>query len=215
MVRALAAAFLAALLAMGQEAGHKASASEYPAHAKAGSVEIGAENWGHGLTTPHGSFAADDFIVVDVALFGSPNQTLLVASGHFSLRLNKSKKPVLPVNPEFAAAMMKHPEWQQRPEFVAGGGLGNADVMVGGRNPNRVPGGVSRPVPPAEDPQGMRREPPPPLEEILAGASLASGEHRLPTNGYLFFPYRGKLSRLKSIELIYEGPAGSASLELR
>jgi hypothetical protein len=41
------------------------------------------------------------------------------------------------------------------------------------------------------------------------------GEHALPEAGLLFFQYRGKTESIHSIELIYAGPAGEATLNLQ
>jgi hypothetical protein len=46
-------------------------------------------------------------------------------------------------------------------------------------------------------------------------AALASGDRALPQAGLLFFQYRGKTQNLSSIELMYSGPAGKATLTLR
>ena len=43
----------------------------------------------------------------------------------------------------------------------------------------------------------------------------AEGERTLPQAGLIFFQYRGKTQSIHSIELIYAGPAGKATLALQ
>jgi hypothetical protein len=60
---------------------------------------------------------------------------------------------------------------------------------------------------------------PVPLQRAMAQrvqrASLPEGERNLPQAGLLFFQYRGKTKNLQSLELIYDGPAGKATLKLQ
>jgi hypothetical protein len=46
-------------------------------------------------------------------------------------------------------------------------------------------------------------------------AALLEGDRALPQAGLLFFQYRGKRESIKSVELIYQGPAGNATLTLQ
>ena len=46
-------------------------------------------------------------------------------------------------------------------------------------------------------------------------AALPEGDRALPQAGLLFFEYRGKTQGIRSIELIYDGPAGKATLKLQ
>ena len=45
--------------------------------------------------------------------------------------------------------------------------------------------------------------------------SLPEGDRALPEAGLLFFQYRGKTQSIHSLELIYSGAAGKATLELQ
>ena len=51
-------------------------------------------------------------------------------------------------------------------------------------------------------------------EEIVPDLALQGEAIDHPVAGYLYFPYAGKLKALKSIELTYDGPAGSGKLVL-
>ena len=73
--------------------------------------------------------------------------------------------------------------------------------------------------------QGSSTLPPPPPRvpiDVLRGwqlavknAALAQGDRALPQAGLVYFPYRGKVTSIRSMELIYEGTAGTASLTLQ
>jgi hypothetical protein len=44
---------------------------------------------------------------------------------------------------------------------------------------------------------------------------MLEGDRALPQAGLLFFEYRGKTQGIRSLELIYNGSAGNASLALQ
>jgi hypothetical protein len=60
------------------------------------------------------------------------------------------------------------------------------------------------PAPPRTDtnPTGVQQEEQLPISEVIPRIALPEGAIRTPTSGYLFFPYRGKLKALKSVELV-------------
>jgi hypothetical protein len=45
-------------------------------------------------------------------------------------------------------------------------------------------------------------------------AALPLGDRALPQAGLIFFQYRGKAKSIQSVELIYSGSAGKATLKL-
>jgi hypothetical protein len=48
-------------------------------------------------------------------------------------------------------------------------------------------------------------------QELLVQTALPVDPHRGPVSGFLYFPFTGKTSSIKSLELIWQG----ASLKLR
>ena len=50
--------------------------------------------------------------------------------------------------------------------------------------------------------------------ELAIDAALPEGETKQPIAGFLYFTHKGKTSGLKSIELVYQGPSGTAVLRL-
>jgi hypothetical protein len=51
------------------------------------------------------------------------------------------------------------------------------------------------------------------MSQRVQRAALPEGDRTLPQAGLLFFQYRAK--SIRSIELIYSGPAGQATLKLQ
>ena len=53
------------------------------------------------------------------------------------------------------------------------------------------------------------------MEQHVKSAVLLQGDRALPQAGLLFFEYRGKAKTIRSVELIYAGFAGKATLPLQ
>ena len=210
-----------AAAAFGQGTEPKAKPEDYDAHAQARIATIGAEFTVHSFSRGEAAFIAKDYLVVEVAVFPPKGETLAVQIADFSLRLNSKKEVLQPQPPSMVAASLKHPEWEQPsgPTVTVGGAAGNTGVVVGGppRNPTPFPGSNPpghQPTSPAPVPNdtraGIEKEP------VNAGVVLAEtvfpeGSHHAPVSGFLFFPYKGKISSIKSLELLYE----DAVLKLR
>jgi hypothetical protein len=183
----------------------RASASEYQAQAQAGTVSIGAEFAGHSVPTPEHTYSAEDYIVVEAGLFGPPGARTTLSRDDFSLRIN-GKKTAAPSEPyELVFHSLKDPEWQPpeaKEEKESKGGLSTGG---GGGGGDKVP-----PLPP-KMPFPLRRA----MEQQVQKAAMVEGERPLPQAGLLFFQYRGKAEGIKSMELIYSGAAGKATLTLQ
>ena len=182
----------------------RAAPSEYQAQTHAGAVTIGAEFMGHSVPTPEATYDTDDYVVVEVGLFGPPQATARLSTADFSLRINASKK-VLPNQPyELAFKSLKDPAWEppksddkSKSSFSTNGG-------GGGGNPGDPP-----PVPP-KMPLELRRV----MEQHVERSAMLEGDRPLPQAGLLFFEYRGKTKNITSLDLIYSGAAGTATLAL-
>src|SRR6516164_187137 len=92
--------------------------SDYPAQAKVGKVTIAAEFGEHGIPTPEGALSSDNYVVVELAVFGPQGTRLPVSFSDFSLRINGKKNPVQAESFERAGASVKDPEWapSEKPE---------------------------------------------------------------------------------------------------
>jgi hypothetical protein len=194
----------------------KASAQDYPVHANLEKLSIGAEYLLHSFSSGREMFIAKNYLVVEVALFPAKGQNLLASAAQFSLRVNGRKQAVSAQAPEFVAASLKYPDQDRGLHPVAGLG----PLVLGAPPPvERFPGDpnartVPPPQMPTDNPSGLDKEPPVTAEELAVRAALPEGEHKGPASGFVYFPYRGKLSRIHSLELQFTGPAGSVTLPL-
>jgi hypothetical protein len=180
----------------------RASPTDYISQGKAATVTVAAEFTGHVVTTPEGQYNTEDYVCVEVAVYGSsPDARLALSYANFSLRIN-GKKPQDAQAYETIFHNLKDPEWEP-PEPVDKGG--KTQVGSGGSDINAPP-----PVTPKMPFQLQRA-----MEIRVQKASLTEGDLPLPQAGLLFFKYGGKVSSLHSLELIYSGPGGKATFALR
>jgi hypothetical protein len=172
--------------------------SDYPAQAKAGTVTIAAEFDEHGIPTTEGALSSDSYVVVELAVFGPQGTRLPVSFSDFSLRINGKKNPVQAEPFERVGGSAKDPEWAppEKPEK-------SSSASIGG-------GGNGASAPPPGPPAELRRA----WAKRVMRAALAEGELPLPRAGLLYFPYGGKAKGIRSLELIYSGAAGKATLNL-
>jgi hypothetical protein len=180
----------------------RASVNDYQAHARVGATSIGAEFMRHAVPTPQGEFSTEDYVVVETGFFGAPGEKVKISTSDFSLRINGKKAvPSLPFG--IVLANLKDPDWQ--PPEAPKPKESSLSTGGGGGNPNDPP-----PAPPHM---------PLPLVHIMQikveKAALQEGNRTLPEAGLLFFLYRGLSDKIKSVELIYSGPAGKAILTLQ
>jgi hypothetical protein len=213
-------------LIFGQGTETKAKVEDYEVHDQAKNAAIGAEFMVHSYSRGEQVFIAKNFLVVEVAIF-QKGVTIDVRDGDFALRMNGKKELLGAVPPNAVLAYMQHPEWNPErdgPHATAGVGLGNIGATVGGPpvNPNPYPGTQmpsGAPIPnspyppvdiPRDNPGGVKITPVDP-SQLLLETALAEGPHHAPVSGFLFFPYRGKIGAIKSLELVYQ----DAVLKLR
>ena len=177
--------------------------TDYQAQAHAGTVTIAADFVEHGIPTPQGVFSTEDYVVVEAGLYGPAQARLKLSANDFSLRINGKKVP-LPSQPfglVFSSA--KDPSWEppeapsskSKTGISAGGGGGGAD---------------STPPAPVHMPMPLQHV----MQQKIQKAALPEGDRPLPQAGLLFFSYHGLGKGIYSVELIYNGPAGKATLSL-
>ncbi|MGC9950849.1 MAG: hypothetical protein ABSF64_31165 [Bryobacteraceae bacterium] len=211
---------LAGVLAAQYGTTPKASEQDYPTRTRLEKLSIGAEYLVHSFSSGRQMFIAKDYLVVEVALFPANGQSLPVIAGHFSLRINGRKQALAPQAPEIVANALKYPDPNTSSGLQPTAQLGPLVLGAPPRPVERFPGdpniNTPRPSPkgPADDSNGIDKEPPVKAEELVVQAALPEGERRGPTSGFLYFPYRGRISRIHSLELVFTSPAGSAILPL-
>ncbi len=197
----------------------RAAAKDYPVHISAGRAEIGAEYLSRTINDANSSYYTGVYLVIEVAIYPDKGVTLPVAASDFQLRVNGRKTPLLAQTPGMVAVAIRNPDWEgRRTGVVAGGGLGNADIIIGGRTPTaRFPGDTRdtrrpQPVPPPDGNQQRAQQ-----DGGEAAIRLALQELRAEgaVSGLIYFAHKSKLNDIRRLELIYEGPAGRQVLVLR
>lgn len=178
----------------------RASASDYQFRAPAGKVTIAAEFMGHGIATLEGGpYTAEDYVVVEAALFGPADARFPISYKDFSLRVNgkKTAAPAVPYLEVFKS--LKDPDWEP-PEKEASKTSFNSG-----------PGNSSDPPRLVHMPIEMQRA----MQLRVTKVSLGEGDRPLPQAGLLFFEFHGEVKNIRSLELIYNGPAGKATLAMK
>jgi hypothetical protein len=182
----------------------RATPADYQAHAQAGDFTIAAEFEGHSVSTGEAIYSTEDYVTIEIGLFGPPDTPLKISTEDFSLRINGKKVPSPAQQYTLVFASLKDPEWEP-PAAPAkskggitgsgGGGKGNADEP---------------PSAPPPMPMSVRRA----MQQRVQKAALREGDRVLPEAGLIFIQHRGKLTAKDSVELIYSGAAGKAVLTL-
>lgn len=181
----------------------RATPGDYQSQALAGTFTIAAEFQGHSVATPESTFTNENFVTVEVGLFGPAQSHLRLSYQDFSLRVN-GKKVALPAQ-QFGLVFkaLKDPSWVPP---VPAGSKSKGGISAGGDNPD-----ANAPPPVVHVPIEVERA----MEQKVQKAALPEGERQLPQAGLIFFEYAGKLSGIHSMELLYNGPAGKAVIPLQ
>jgi hypothetical protein len=106
---------------------------------------------------------------------------------------------------------VKDPLWEP-PEEAAAAAAGpksktSSKTSLNSQQPN--PADPKPPPPPV--PVAVRRA----WTQRVQKAVLPEGDRALPQAGLLFFWYTGKEKGIQTVDLIYQGPAGTATLKLQ
>jgi hypothetical protein len=156
---------------------------------------------GHAVPTPEAPYSTEDFVIVEAGLFGPPQARLKLSTEDFSLRIN-GKKMALPSQPYgLSFSSLKDPQWEPPSQPKSE----KATLNNGGGQPDDS----FKPI--IRMPIELKRT----MQQRVQRASMPEGDRALPEAGLLFFEYRGKPENIRSLELIYSGPAGNATLALQ
>ena len=181
----------------------RATPGDYQAHVQAGTVTIAAEFAGHSVPTAQGvPLTTEDFVVVETALFGAPDARMKISADDFTLRINGKKTPLSSLPYGMIVSSVKDPEWIP-PEPVKA----KSKTSLGGGGDQ----GDNTPPPPVKIPIEVQRA----MAQRVQKATLPEGDRALPQAGLIYFQYRGAAKGIHSVELIYAGPAGKATLALQ
>jgi hypothetical protein len=202
-MRWIVLAFSVSIL-FGQGTDPKPKAAGYDVHGRSGKIETGAEFMVHSFSGDGQMYIAEDYLVVEVALYPPKGETFRIDRGMFAIRVNGKKPALAAVTPQMVAATLQRPEWQ------GGGARGEAEGSYNGRGvilgrpvPSQVPGGQPRPQQAPLPAGGIDRPTAIPAHELVVRTALPEGEAKGPVAGFIYFPYRGKVSSIKSLDLVY------------
>jgi hypothetical protein len=185
----------------------RANPGEYLSHAQLGLITIAAEFDQHSVPMPESLLSTEDFVSVEVALFGPVGAHATISSSDFSLRIN-GKKAALPAE-QFAAVFrnLRDPSYNP-PELEAAKESKGNGINTGGANAQSDLGATP---PPVHIPPEMERA----MQLQVQNAALPEGDRALPVDGLIFFRYGGAAKGIHSVELIYAGSAGKATIPMR
>jgi len=218
--------YLLFLFAVMLSAQDRNKATDWPSHNTTPKAAIGAEYMVRSVMHPDGNVVVRDYLIVEVAIYPAAREEFVLSHQHFTLRINGKKSAIFPQTPGMVAASLKYDDWEQRPNLIATGGVGNTGVILGRpQQSERFPGDPSArnrlPKPPTapapEDRSGLERDRAPKTkpDEIVVSAALEEGPISKPRRGYLYFAQKGKAESFKKVELVYSGPAGEAVISLK
>ena len=179
----------------------RAAPTEYQTHVKVGEVTIAAEFTGHGVGTPQGALTSEDYVVVETGFFGAEGARAKLSIEDFSLRINGKKLALRSQPYGLMLSSLKDPEWEPPVKVEK-----KSSLNTGGEG-----GGQSNDPPVVPKMTFAERRA---MEQKVTKVALPEGDRALPVAGLIFFQYRGKTQGLKSVELIYDGPAGKATIPL-
>jgi hypothetical protein len=143
----------------------------------------------------------ENCVVVEVGIFGAADAHTTISSKDFTLRINDKKAPLPALPYAMVFDSLKDPEWEPPIPVSA-----KSKTSIGSAGQNDS----GSPPPPVHPPFAVTRK----WQQSVQKAAMPEGDRALPTAGLLFFKYSGKVSGIYSLELIYAGPAGKATLTL-
>ena len=183
----------------------RATPADYQAQAQAGTVIVAAEFAGHSVPTMQGPLSTEDFVVVETGFFGPPDARIKLSAGDFSLRINGKKTPLPSLPYGMVLSSLKDPEWSppEAAKSKSKGGLstgGNGDQSDSNAPPHR-----------GQDPhRGTARD------GTARSKSHAPGRRPGPFPGRThLLPVPRRRQGIHSVELVYSGSAGKATLALQ
>ena len=207
------------------------SPADYPHSCKVEAGTIGVDYLYRSLATPRGTQVIPGIVIVEVGIYPAAGQSLQLVQGSFQLDWKKADWPLGPVGPDFVLAQLQHPGWTY-PVYGSGVDInagtvdrrgGDFEGVVIGRSPRREPRfpGDPRQDLPLPEPAPMPDTPSntPDADEmperIIVLHALERHEVNEPAAGYVYFPYRGRLKKLRELTLKIHLPSESCEFLLR
>lgn len=182
----------------------RGSAAEYQTAVKMGNYTLGVDFDAHGVPTSDGVFSTEEYIVFEVALYGPPGSHMALKFEDFSLRINGKKQAAASVPFTFVFKSLKSPEWEATLAYVPKQSANGINTGGGGAAAD------STPPPAPKMPLDVERR----MQLRVQKAAPPEGDRPLPVTGIIFFPYSGKVKNIKTMELLYSGEAGKATIPM-
>jgi hypothetical protein len=188
----------------------RVASTDYQGQARAGAFSIGAEFMGHSVPSGERAYMTEEYLVVETGLYGAAGAHLTLTVSDFSLRVTtggKNGKPLKTVTLDgvpFGAVLrsLKDPEWEQQ---AASETKKEKEDQTQKAKPGDIP----------PNPKRMPFEMIRPMQLQVRKAVLPEGDRELPQAGLIFFESRIREENIRSVELLYKGPAGEATLVLQ
>jgi len=194
----------------------KPKPADYEFSGDAGKLQIGATYMGRTFSAGTTLHDSGNFIVVELGVFASKTFTGELSAGDFQLKIDDKKITLLPSAPGLVANGLRNRDSDpQRRRLVYGGGMGDAQVIVGQPRPQaRFPGdprpGQQRPIGMPTTTEGEAQDWDAAIESAILEGPVQSGRA-----GNLYFDFPGKMTKVKNLVLQYTGPGGKLDLRLR
>ena len=186
---------------------------DFPVNEKTEKLAIGAEFMVHSFGRDSDRYVHEDYLTVEVGVYPMNRAApLLVSRAHFMLRVNGKKEAILADTPSMVSMSLKYRDWDQQSQRQDGGGQQTESRFPGDNRPTQGRRPAPTQAPEGTTPAGPAHIPP---SELLREVALDEKEHKYPAGGYLYFPFRGKLKSVKTLDLIYNNGAESVTLRLR
>jgi hypothetical protein len=155
---------------------------------------------------PETTLTTEDYVCVEVAIFGASGSHLTVSFSDFSLRINGKKTPLAAEQFATVFTNLRDPTYNP-PELQAAKENKGSGLNTGGGQQNDL----AATPPPVHIPPEMERA----MQLQVQNAAIPEGDRALPVAGLIFFKYGGMPKGIHSVELLYSGSAGKATVTLQ
>lgn len=194
--------------------------ADYEHHAAAGAgVSLAADFHGRGVPGPDGGVLLKNYVVVEAALFLPPGQRAALSTGQFRLKFD-NRPAILAASPGEVAMQIRLGD-SEDPQQSATVQMGPAVIAIDRpRGEERfpgdpMPGGRPRTPKPPGSQESKESSPAETPWDLIKRVAIDEGEMGGTRAGMIYFRWREKLTKSKSIVLIYDGPAGRLTLPLK
>ena len=223
--------WIAALPAFAQNPGitPRPAAADYPAHAAAGNLTIGAA-----VVPPEQVkkiFAADinraGYVVLEIAVYPDKDQQPDLTPADFLLRMQSGSSTMRAAEPAVVATATVPHDKRHDPPALPGKVQVYTETTVGyesgpyhrgvytGTGVGVGIGGPAAAPPPPSGSSKSKEQIRDDLEILLSDKALPAGRIAQPVAGYLYFPKPDSRRKADSYELAWFGPDGTARLVLK